>query len=336
MTILLISLICFITSVFLTWIIRIYALKKKIVDIPNSRSSHIIPTPRGGGLSFIIAFIAALIFLLASNLVDKNLAIALLASGGIVAIVGLIDDHNNLKPKIRITAHFIAASIGVYCLGGLPALTFFGKTTDLGIIGDLLAIIGTVWILNLNNFMDGIDGISSIEAISVALFLSLLIFHFGQHKEVIDPLIILAFAVAGFLVWNFPPAKIFMGDSGSGFLGITLALIGIKSANIDQNFFWITLVLIGVFMVDATYTLIVRIKNGEKASEAHRSHAYQFASRKYGHRAVTLSVFVINAAWLAPISWSIAAGNIDGAVGMVAAYLPLTLLAFKFNAGKRE
>ncbi|MGR8953673.1 MAG: glycosyl transferase, partial [Gammaproteobacteria bacterium] len=148
---------------------------------------------------------------------------------------------------------------------------------------------------------------------------------------------LLAAAAAGFLHWNFPPAKIFMGDAGSGFLGIVLGLISVQAAWINPHWFWSWLCLLGVFIVDATWTLLQRFRRGEKLHEAHRSHAYQFAARHYGaHKPVTLFVGAVNLLWLLPWAVSIGLGFIDGVLGVAAAYLPLILLAIKFDAGGLE
>jgi Fuc2NAc and GlcNAc transferase len=149
--------------------------------------------------------------------------------------------------------------------------------------------------------------------------------------------LLLAAAVLGFLFWNFPPAKIFMGDAGSGFLGIILGLLSLQAASISSQLLWAWLILLGVFIVDATVTLIRRLVRGDKVYEAHRSHAYQFASRKYGkHLPVTSAVGVINLFWLLPVAICVTQFGLDGAIGVVVAYIPLAILALKFNAGELE
>ncbi|THB68580.1 MAG: glycosyltransferase family 4 protein [Gammaproteobacteria bacterium] len=320
--------------------LKSYAIRKGIIDIPNARSSHEIPTPRGGGLSFVIVFLVSLGGFLAFRKIEVSTFFALFIGGGLIATIGFIDDRINLNPKIRIATHFLAGSIGIYLLGGIPPLLFFGIEINFGILGNILAVFGVVWILNLNNFMDGIDGIASVEAISLLLIISLLIiFQFpntAKEQEVIIASLILASAVLGFLFWNFPPAKIFMGDAGSGFLGIMIALLGVKASHIHGNFFWIILVMFGVFMVDATTTLIRRLLQGEKVYEAHRSHAYQHASRLFGHKTVTLSVLAINILLLAPMSWLVVSGKIDGFFAFLISYSLLFLLATVFKAGKPD
>jgi Fuc2NAc and GlcNAc transferase len=144
-------------------------------------------------------------------------------------------------------------------------------------------------------------------------------------------------AVIGFLVWNFPPAKIFMGDAGSGFLGLMLGALALYSAHIEAVMLWVWMILLGIFIVDATFTLLRRLLRGEKVYEAHRSHAYQYASRTCGnHLTVTLAVLFINLFWLAPLSVAVALGAIGGALGLIIAYVPLLWLAWYFHAGEIE
>jgi Fuc2NAc and GlcNAc transferase len=221
-------------------------------------------------------------------------------------------------------------------MGGLPPLALFGWVLDLGWLGGVLAAVYLVWLLNLYNFMDGIDGIASIEAITVCLGAASLYSLTGLGSHAVLPLL-LAAAVAGFLFWNFPPAKIFMGDAGSGFLGIVLGGLSLQAAWVSPPMLWCWLILLGVFIVDATYTLVRRLLRGDKVYEAHRSHAYQFASREFGkHLPVTLAVAVLNLCWLLPIAFCVAKLGLDGAVGVVLAYIPLIVLAVRFHAGECE
>ncbi|HCO64142.1 MAG TPA: glycosyl transferase, partial [Alcanivorax sp.] len=150
------------------------------------------------------------------------------------------------------------------------------------------------------------------------------------------PLLLCA-SVAGFLVWNFPPARIFMGDAGSGFLGFMIGGLSLHAAWLVPEMLWSWQILMGVFIIDATFTLIRRLCNGEKAHEAHRTHAYQYASRHYGsHRAVTLRVLAINVLWLLPLATFVALEWLDGPLAVVIAYTPLIMLAVRFNAGRPE
>jgi Fuc2NAc and GlcNAc transferase len=339
-----IFLIALISVAALTGLLRRYALVNQLIDIPNVRSSHNIPTPRGGGLSIVIVFLLGLPLLSGSGLMTPAAMRAIFGAGAWVALVGFLDDHGHIPARWRLLAHFSGAAWGLYWLNGIPPLVFlfpisgFGvQTIALGWVVQILGMFYLVWLLNLYNFMDGIDGLASIEAITVCLGGALLyLFVPGAVGQWVAP-VLLAVTVAGFLIWNFPPARIFMGDAGSGFLGIVLGLFSVQAAWIAPQFFWSWLILLGVFIVDATWTLFRRFWRGEKIHEAHRSHAYQYASRYYGsHKKVSLAIAVINVCWLTPLALLVGLAGLNALLGLVLAYLPLMLLAIHFRAGARE
>ncbi|MGB3123873.1 MAG: glycosyltransferase family 4 protein [Pseudomonas sp.] len=320
----------------LTAALRRYALAHSIIDIPIARSSHSVPTPRGGGVAIVVSFLLALLWLGWTEIVSFHTLLAVGGAGALIAIIGFMDDHGHIAARRRLAGHFVASAWALYWLGGLPEITVFGVTINLGWVGGVLAAFYLVWMLNLYNFMDGIDGIASVEAISACLGMCLLYWMSGHADLVLLPLV-LAMAVAGFLFWNFPPARIFMGDAGSGFLGIVLGVFSIQAAWSSSQLLWAWLILLGVFIVDATFTLIRRLVRGDKVYEAHRSHAYQFASRRFGrHLPVTLAVAGLNLFWLLPVAMCVVVLGLDGALGVVIAYVPLVLLALKYHAGELE
>jgi Fuc2NAc and GlcNAc transferase len=299
----------------LTLVLRRYALAKSIMDIPNERSSHSVPTPRGGGVAIVVAFALALPVLGVLGLFSEPSLVGLLGAGLLVAVIGFADDHGHIAARWRLLGHFIAAVWALSWLGGLAPVTLFGVLVDLGVLGDILAIFYLVWMLNLYNFMDGIDGLASAEAISVCLGICLIYWLSGYTNLVWAPLV-LAGAVAGFLCWNFPPARIFMGDAGSGFLGIVLGGLVLRAAWEKPEFLWSWLILLGVFIVDATWTLVRRLLNGDKVYQAHRSHAYQHAAQRSGsHFRVTLGIVLINLGWLLPIALLVGTGLLGGGWG---------------------
>lgn len=323
---------------FLTALLRRYALARSLLDVPNARSSHSLPTPRGGGVAIVVAFLAGLCLAFFSGLgVASELFYALLGAGLGIALLGFLDDHGHIAARWRLLGHFLAAAWALYCLGGLPPLSVFGGLVQLSWIGHVLAAFYLVWLLNLYNFMDGIDGIASVEAICVCLGGALL-YVLAEAPATADvSLLMLAAAVMGFLIWNFPPARIFMGDAGSGFLGIVMGIFSLQAAWIEPVLFWAWLILLGVFIVDATLTLFRRLLRGERVYEAHRSHAYQHASRRMAsHLPVTVGVVIINLAWLLPMAVTVALGWLDGLVGVAIAYAPLLVLAWLLGAGMTE
>lgn len=325
----------------LSWLgtagLRRYALRHNVMDVPNERSSHQIPTPRGGGMAIIASLIIGLLLcMVASPELWKTVGVLLTATAA-VAWVGFLDDHGHVNTMGRLAVHFSAAIAIVCWCEGLPVLTIFGQAIDFGWFGGILAAIAIVWLLNLNNFMDGIDGIASVQSIAIALGMMACLWLLADLTPLFWWWAILAAAVSGFLYWNFPPAKIFMGDAGSGGLGFVVGAMLLLSAHTDPLLLWCGLILFGVFIVDATYTLVVRLLSGHKVYEAHRSHCYQKISRLWqGHKPVTLTVTMIMAAWLLPWALAVAAGFVDGAVALVLSYAPLIWCAYRLKAGVDE
>jgi len=316
-----------------TWGLRRYAMSRSVIDIPNERSSHSVPTPRGGGVSIVCCFLTTLPFLAASGVLIWSQAFALLGAGLIVAILGFLDDHGHIAARWRLLGHFFAGYWLLLFLGGVPPISLFGATYDLGWLGLFFAVIYLVWLLNLYNFMDGINGIAGVEGVFVCIGACILYVFSESTVSIFAPLF-LASAVLGFLLWNFPKARIFMGDAGSGFLGIVFGGMSLIAANVSTDLFWGWQILLGVFIVDSTYTLICRLLRGLRIYEAHRSHAYQAASRYYNsHTLVTLAVLTINVVWLLPLALAVATHHLNGILGILIAYVPLLAIAVHFKAG---
>jgi len=321
-------------SLAFTGIIRRYAQARNLVDVPNQRSSHIIATPHGGGVGIVLAFQLILVVLTFSGYVPVSNLLLYLVAGSVIALIGLMDDIYHVPARWRLLFHFAGSSFAVYWLGGVPSLLVGGNLLDPGWLGSIAGVIFLVWLLNLYNFMDGIDGIAGIEAVTVCVGGVLIYGLFGDSgAHFISPLMLIA-ATLGFLFWNFPRARIFMGDTGSAYIGFIVGVFAIQAAWVAPELVWSWVVLLGAFIVDATVTLIRRVMRGEKFYEAHRSHAYQYASRKYGsHIRVSLAFGVINLFWLLPLAMLIAGGWLDGLSALFIAYLPLIWLAFHFKAG---
>lgn len=321
----------FLTSFILTGFIRRWAIKQ-MLDHPNERSSHTRPTPRGGGIAIVIAFLGAAVALTAVDLIQPRTLIALL--GGVpIAIVGFLDDRRPVSSTVRAGVHFIGAAWAVIALGGMPPLDLGFAVIEWGIIGHVVAIIGIVWMINLYNFMDGIDGIAAGEAVTAPLFgglfsaLSIATVSTTFAAGYLWLTLGLVMACAGFLVWNWNPARIFMGDVGSGFLGFTFSVIAILSITFappealgGRVTLWVWLILLAVFIVDATITLARRVARGERWFQAHRTHAYQkLVIRWADHARVTRAVLLINLFWLMPLAFL--------ALIVPSASVPLTIIA---------
>lgn len=326
----------FISALILTAVLRRYALKKSLLDIPNARSSHGIPTPRGGGLSIVLCFLVSLVWLYSGNQIADQVYYALLASGIMIGTIGFWDDHQSVSAMIRITAHFACAIWVIYWIGGIISIRILDHNIQLGWIGNVIGVLLLVWLLNLYNFMDGIDGLAAMETIFIALSASLLVFLRGGSANYATALLfVLSLASMGFLVWNWPPAKIFMGDVGSGFIGFMLAALAILTSLDGSLPLWSWLILFGVFLTDSTITLMGRIWRKERWYEAHRNHAYQIASRLLqSHKKVTMVVASINVFWLLPFAILATFLRAYGLLWLLIAYAPLVLLINKLAAVK--
>jgi len=254
--------IAFFITFSLTYFYKQWAIKRSILDIPNERSSHLTPKPRGGGIAIIVTFYLFMFFLYLTGYIDKKLFLALIPGLGLSAI-SFVDDFRHISPSIRLAVQFICSGSALYFIGGFDGL-FFENVRWLWFI---IAVIGFVWFVNLYNFLDGSDGYASMETISVALIL--------WYFTGLSILLILCFIVGGFLYWNWPKAKIFMGDVGSTTIGFILIVFGIYLHNNSELniFFW--LIVTSLFWFDATITLLRRILKREKLSQAHKNHMYQ-------------------------------------------------------------
>jgi UDP-N-acetylmuramyl pentapeptide phosphotransferase/UDP-N-acetylglucosamine-1-phosphate transferase len=273
-------------SSFLTLQIKDFAIKRKMIDIPNERSLHDLPTPKGGGIAIVLTWYLGLTILYFSGIVEKDLYLALLC-GVMLAVVSLIDDLTGLAPSIRLIVHFITALAAFYFLGGLRPLILPGFFAQYHFLVYPLAIVGMVWFINLFNFMDGVDGFASAEAIIICSVLYVITWNMAA--------IMLIVCVTGFLYWNWPKAKIFMGDVGSTQLGFILVVFGIYFHNILEFSILNWIMLSSPFWFDATLTLYRRWRNGEKLSEAHRKHVYQrIVQAGFSHERVNVFLIFIN------------------------------------------
>jgi len=265
---------------FTRWFIR-YAKVKRITDIPTERSSHQVPTPRGGGVGFVVFIIFAL--LIHSILNDAFLTtglIVLITSSGMVAFLGWFDDKNDLSKEFRFAVQSVAAILVILFITNLDQfyIPFFG-TLHLGIAGIFLGLLWITATTNIFNFMDGVDGIASSQALSAAI--GWLIFAFIWNEPVLFAINLYTIAgILAFLTFNWSPAKIFMGDVGSVFLGFLFAAMPFLAAyyaegvNIGESI-WIAGILLWPFLFDGTFTILRRLYQGENVFEAHRTHLYQ-------------------------------------------------------------
>ncbi|HEX5818295.1 MAG TPA: hypothetical protein VFY20_05435 [Gemmatimonadales bacterium] len=283
--------------------VRRYALRRAVLDVPSERSSHSVPTPRGGGLGLIAAGMIVIVVALLTGARGSWPLAAALVGVVAVAIVGWLDDHGSLPVAPRIATHVLAGLAVAWLALDLP-----GPFGIVGVAGAAWWVFWTVSAINVTNFMDGIDGIIGLQVLVFGLHVARLDAGRGDASILAAALV---GAVLGFLAWNWAPAKIFMGDVGSAALGVLLVVTG---ALAQRTGHWpISIVFLPLFplFLDASVTLWRRWRRGDSLTAAHRTHLYQrLANGGWGHARVSLMYGVAAAAGLVvsmvatgPLQW---------------------------------
>jgi Fuc2NAc and GlcNAc transferase len=269
-----------------------WARRNQMLDVPNDRSSHMAPTPRGGGSGLVLVVLAAVVVLMLRGTLAAAEGAALLC-GGAIALTGWLDDRHGVRPRWRLLVQVAAAACVVLLLGAPDAVDLGSASIPLGFAGGAVAVCALVWLTNLFNFMDGIDGIAATETAVVAGVAGGMLFMAGATGPATIA-VTLAGAAGGFLVVNWQPARIFMGDVGSGFIGFTMGTLALLAQQRQAVPLAVWLILLGVFLFDATATLLRRVAR-EPVHVAHRRHAYQRAVQcGMSHARVTMAVLGIN------------------------------------------
>lgn len=276
--------------------LRAWAARGNALDIPNARSSHTQPTPRGGGLAIVVCTLIGLwaLSLLLRNVLNVRMVIGYSLGAMLIAAVSWRDDLEPVSNRVRFGTHVVGALIVLFTVGWwkqvtLPLLPSF----SLGLLGSVITLFWIVGLVNVYNFMDGIDGLAGGQAVIAGAAWAVLGWWFNQWLVAL-PGILVAAASAGFLLHNWPPARIFMGDVGSAFLGFTFAVTAVIASFADPRLATAGVVLLWPFVFDATYTLFNRLRMGENIFQAHRLHLYQrLVIAGQTHRTVTLLYLVM-------------------------------------------
>jgi len=281
-------------GVVLTGIVRRLVLQHAVLDVPNERSLHRVPTPRAGGLAIAIVVLGVVLWLGWRGDLSPRAVIGLIGGASLVVLVGWWDDIRSLPSSLRAIAQVTAAAWFLAWTGGIDNLRAGDYAVSLGTAGFLVALVGLVWSINLYNFMDGIDGVAGGQAVVAAGFSAVLLAGVSPGLSLLSAAI--GGASLGFLAWNWAPARIFMGDVGSGLLGFLFAALALLSEKGGGPPIVSWLLFGGVFIFDATVTLIRRIVEGERWYAAHKSHAYQRAVQSgWSHARVSTGVMILSA-----------------------------------------
>jgi Fuc2NAc and GlcNAc transferase len=327
-----VTLIAAVAAYAVTALVRRHARRLGTIQTPNERSSHTVPTPSGGGVGIVAG--GSIATAAAAWPAPLPYAVVLILAL-VMAAIGLVDDMRPVPARLRLPAQLVLVALAVWLAVSVDAL---GVALPPLVVGAMAVVVATYWV-NLFNFMDGIDGIAAAQAMFMGLagaLLAVVANPAAGGEPVVWLLIGIAAASFGFLLLNWPPAKIFMGDAGSTYLGFVIAVLALISVGAG----WLTLmqwvILAAAFVTDATVTLVRRLLLRERIFEAHRRHAYQVLSRRWGsHRRVTLAFIAINVIWLLPLAY---VASLPGwtwpALGL--AYVPLIGVALYSGAGAPE
>lgn len=264
-----------------------------LLDHPNDRSLHQQAIPRSGGVAMLLAIVLSLAVAVITQVLSMQaLLLWLLAAVLMLSAVGLVDDYGHVPALIRFAIHFLAAGILLLAGLGIAELQLPGCILPLPYWLALVLEAGfIVWMINLYNFMDGMDGFAGGMSVIGFAALSLMGLLGGQVDFALVAGVIAAAAV-GFLIWNFPPAKIFMGDAGAPVLGYLAAALSLWGVKLGLFPLWISLLIFSPFIVDASYTLLRRMLRGEKVWQAHREHIYQqLVQLGWGHKRTVLLAY---------------------------------------------
>ena len=293
---------------------------RRLVDTPTERSSHSHPTPHGGGAALLLAFIVGL-FLAGQRYNSWEESFVVLAVAALLLmIVGIVDDLRGLSVRVRMILYSLVC---LWAADTLLSSVFIDSVASRAVLV-LLAAFVMLWSLNLYNFMDGIDGIATLQTLLACCFAAWLSSRVGHNNGYAMLCLLLAAAHAGFLLWNYPPARLFMGDAGSvptGFLLAAIALVGAAQGQLNP-LCWA--VLLAVFITDASWTLLWRLSTRQAFMQPHRLHAYQRLSRYWNsHLSVDMLLLTINVFWLFPLAWALQAWPSYSIIFVILAYFPL-------------
>jgi len=306
-----------------------YAIYTGIIAHQNHRTLHDEPIPRGGGIVFSILFILFIFLIWPYLELSNNLLLILGVGGGVAALFGFIDDIMNIRARTKLIIQLFLSGWVVYCLY-LDSLFVINWMPIYIMIAACLFFM--IWMMNAYNFMDGVDGMASSGAIFSSLTLALVLSLTSNSVELIPIFILIATTVSGFIIFNWPPATIFMGDAGSVFLGYIFGALLIFTTLNGSLSIWNWLIVFGYFFADTTTTQIVRIILVKKWYLAHQSHAYQNIARITGsHLKVTRRVTLYNIIWILPIAlWSALQPEME-ILAAILAITPALIVAYKYG-----
>ncbi len=262
--------IAFLVTVGVTPLLARWLRSRNILDWPGERRSHSQPTPRGGGLAILLGFSIALV----ATAVPVVAALPLVLFAVVLGALGWLEDRRELPVRSRLLVMALCAGALVVYFGPITQVRIIDLVVPWTALWTALGIVAVVWLINLHNFMDGSDGLAAMQGAWASGILGWLLYQDGVTAPGLAGLA-LAGACLGFLVWNRPPARLFMGDVGSLLIGGVIGLLAYAGAADGAVSIWLSLMVCSLFVVDATATLLRRVRSGGQWYTPHREHAYQ-------------------------------------------------------------
>ncbi len=328
------SLLSFVLTLGVIQFYRRFAVHFGIIDMPNERSSHKVPMPRGAGICFYIGFTITLVILYFMGELALRFTFPIFLGGSMMMLLGYWDDLKSLPTSVRLFVQILASVFVV-------ALLTKGFANDIQIsflpdwpwLTSAFCILYVAWFVNLYNFMDGSDGLATLTGILGSAIISVVSFA-SSNFDLALIYATLAFALLAFLTLNWHPAVVFMGDAGAYFLGFIFGAFALLSKLIYETSLYVHLIVFGMFVVDATWTLIRRGVRVEKVYRPHKQHAFQkLVAAGWSHPHVALLYGGIMVFWLLPMTVFTVTYPMYSFLFLVISYLPIFFFVVWSNAG---
>lgn len=299
--------------------------------IPNYRSLHRKVTPKGGGIIVAISALSGFAALYGREGLSVKYVMVLFFGGILVALAGFADDRFDIPARYRLAVQLAAALWICFWFRGLPPLDLGVARVNLGMVGHVILIVSLLWFYNLYNFIDGIDGMASSATIFTSLTMGFVMLSQKQHTLALI-LWLLAAANIGFIVFNWPPAKMFLGDSGTSFVSYIFSAVLLVSLWNNAVSIWVWLIVFGCYLADTTTTTVTRALTVSQWYLPHRSHAYQNLARIWNnHLKVLLVVLSIDICWLLPLTLVALKYSDYAVIATLIAYVPLVMFSVKYG-----
>ncbi len=328
------SLLSFILTLGVIQFYRRFAMHYGIIDMPSERSQHRVPMPRGAGICFYLGVTLTLALLYFMRQLSLTFTLPVFLGGSLVMLLGYWDDLKSVPATVRLSVQFLVSLFVIALMtNGFAEEIEISFLPSWPLLTSLFCILYVVWFINLYNFMDGSDGLATLVGIVASAIFSACSFFLG-NIDVAIVYAVLAFSLFAFLTLNWHPAVVFMGDSGAYFLGFVFGAFALLTKLVYDASLYIHLIVFGMFVVDATWTLIVRVARGERPSQPHKQHAFQkMVAAGYTHPQVALFYASVMILWLLPNAIMAIAYPMYSFYFLVSAYVPVYLFVIWSRAG---